>query len=215
MADEATKPKQRRLTSFSTKASDIESDSAAQSSASSDSYSSVSNETTKSTEMKKTVKREFRDIWLKEYPWLSLMGIECLVKIVSLRVKTTLLCQVVPTLDIQPWLDIFHQVNIKQPWRQYHFARRCTFRLCYKFYFKKEQRCSMCVKIYLLALKRRASYLKTQITLKLHRLHGCSFPDELEVGSASYTSSQAAEERQDAIASVLVNSRTVLSYQFC
>ena len=36
---------------------------------------SVYNETTKSTEMKKKiVKREFRDIWLKQYPWLEFDG---------------------------------------------------------------------------------------------------------------------------------------------
>ena len=99
MADNSTKPKQRGLTSFFKKASDIDSESAAQSSTRSDSYWSLhETKAAKSTEMKKSVKREFRDNWLKEYyPWL-----EFDVKIVIRRVKTTLLHQAVPILDIQP-----------------------------------------------------------------------------------------------------------------
>ena len=61
MAEDSTKPKQRRLASFFKEASDFDSESAAQTSTSSDLYSSVhETKAVKSTERKKTVKWEFR-----------------------------------------------------------------------------------------------------------------------------------------------------------
>ena len=62
--------------------------------------------------------------------------------------------------------------------------------------------------------KEQLPTLKHRSLLNLQRLQGCSFPDELEVGSASYTSAQSASEMQDAIANVLkedVNNKPVAS----
>ena len=96
----------------------------------------------------------------------------------------------------QPLLDIFHQASIK------HDARSG-----YEFCFKKNSAVvHVCAlrSIYWLS-KEKLPTLKHKSLLNLQRLQGCSFPEsEFEVGSASYTSSHAAEEMQDAIASVLV-----------
>ena len=146
--------------------------------------------------------REFRDDWLKNYPWLEYDGHK--------MTRKTCVAEGKDNPFTSGCTSFRHTILVRHMQTNQHKASLEAVSLCstmnkqtMSVISKKNTAVTSTLRsVYWLA-KEQLPTLKHRSLLNLQRLQGCSFPDELEAGSASYTSAQSASEMQDAIANVL------------
>ena len=157
--------------------------------------------------------REFRDDCLKNHPWLEYDGHKMTCK--------TCVAEGKDNPFTSGCTNLRHSTLVRHMQTNQHKAsleavslRSTMNKQTMSVISKKNTAVTSTLRsVYWLA-KEQLPTLKHRSLLNLQRLQGCSFPDELEVGSASYTSAQSASEMQDAIANVLkddVNNKLVAS----
>ena len=157
--------------------------------------------------------REFRDDWVKNYPWLEFDAHKMTCK--------TCVAEGKDNPFTSGCTNFRHSTLVRHMQTNQHKAsleavslRSTMNKQTMSVISKKNTAVTSTLRsVYWLA-KEQLPTLKHRSLLNLQSLQGCSFPDELEVGSASYTSAQSASEMQDAIANVLkddVNNKLVAS----
>ena len=193
--------KQRRLTSFfSSKSKESEPQPQHECEMPSSSSEKVSSEKKTS---KKAVKREFCDEWLSKNPWLKYEY--------GKMTCTTCIAEGKDNPFTHGCTNFRHSTLTRHISSVQHKSAleaqslRCTMQkqTVSLIMAKNDAAIGGLRSVYWLG-KEQLPTSKHKSLLNLQKLQGCTFPDELQVGASSYTSHTSAEEMQDAIVSVLL-----------